>query len=164
MADPVAELKKKLLTKLRGAGAPKVVTEAIDLLSPDDLQDVGLTAAAALIPIPGASEAKLAKKALKFGVRAAGPETVLESAAEKIALRSAREAVGKEVAQDIPKVAGSAGLIAGAAAAIDKKQTMDEDVEELKKLVEARKATGTDKKSLRKLKKPEEVSDATTER
>ena len=153
--DPIPDIKKKLLDKLRETGAPKVVTDAIDLLSPDDLQDVGLTAAAALIPIPGASEAKMVTKAARFGIRAAGPEAVLESAAEKLALRKAGEVTGKEVAKDLPKIVGGAGLVAGAGAAIDKKQSVDADVEELKKLVEARKAAGTDKKSIRNLVRPE---------
>lgn len=69
MADPVEKLKKKMLEKLREAGAPETAIEAVDFLSPDDITDLGITAAASLIPggaiAKGAT--KIAKGAAKTG-------------------------------------------------------------------------------------------------
>jgi len=104
MADPVQELKKKMLTKMREAGLPKVAEEAVDLLTPDDLEDVGLTAAAAMIP--GGAVAKTAEKVARkvMPVARVGMEKAASKIGHTAAMRALEES-GQEAARNIGTVA-----------------------------------------------------------
>jgi hypothetical protein len=98
--DPVEKLKKKMVSKLREAGVPETAVEAVDLLTPDDVEDLGMTAAAALIP--GGAAVKTASKVTRKVIpvaRAAG-EKAASKAGHAEAMR-ALEKAGREAGKDL---------------------------------------------------------------
>jgi len=92
--DPVEKLKKKMIEKLRESGAPAAAVDAVDFLTPDDVTDLGISAAATLIPgglvaskaikTVGKGSAKAAKLAdkIQFGVMTGGSAAGLGTVAE----------------------------------------------------------------------------------
>lgn len=86
MADSIEKLKRKMLEKLRDAGAPEIVSDAVDLLTPDDITELGIAAAASIIPggtivRTAGKAASKAGKAIAQGAKTTGK--AIAKAAEK---------------------------------------------------------------------------------
>lgn len=138
MADPVEKLKRKMLEKLRDAGAPEIVSDAVDLLTPDDVTDLGMTAAAAMIP--GGAVVKGISKTKKLTGMAA--KIAQDKAAHRAAMRGLEKA-GAEAARSAENTAVAAGI--GTLPIMASEMDGSEADEKIKELIQKRRQKNLDK-------------------